>query len=151
MTNPKEKIETLKNLVKICRDGQHNFRDAAEKITEPDIRAFFHEKSLERANFAGEIESELHRLGEKDVDQGGSLGGSVHRGFTAMKSALGGGEQALLDEAERGEDASKLTYEKAINSKQLTQEVLAIVYRQYQAIVASHDSVKQFRDRKRAA
>jgi uncharacterized protein (TIGR02284 family) len=151
MIDPKEKIETLKSLVKICRDAQENFREAAEKITEPDIRAFFHEKSLERANFAGEIENELHRLGEKDVDQSGSLGGSVHRGFTALKSAVGGGEQALLDEAERGEDVSKQAYEKAINSKHLTQEVMAIVYRQYQAIVPSHDRVKQFRDRKRAA
>jgi uncharacterized protein (TIGR02284 family) len=57
----------------------------------------------------------------------------------------------LLDEAERGEDVSKQAYEKAINSKHLTQEVMAIVYRQYQAIVPSHDRVKQFRDRKRAA
>jgi uncharacterized protein (TIGR02284 family) len=151
MTDPKEKIEALKGLVKICRDAQQNFRESAEKITEPDIRAFFHEKSLERANFAGELENELHRLGEKDVDQSGSLAGSVHRGFTAMKSALGGGEQALLEETERGEDASKQAYEKAINSKLLTQEVLAIVYRQYRAIVASHDRVKQFRDRSRAA
>jgi uncharacterized protein (TIGR02284 family) len=151
MSDPKEKIELLKTILKICRDAQENFRAAAEKITEPDIRAFFQEKSLERATFAGEIENELHRLGEADVDQAGSLAGSMHRGFAAMKSALGGGDQALLDEAERGEDASRQTYEKAISSKRLSQDVLSVVYRQFEAIVASHDRVKQFRDRKRAA
>src|SRR4051812_21977220 len=67
MADPKERIEQLKSLIQLCRDGHAGFKEAAEKLTDPATRSFFQEQSLERARFAGELESELHRLGEKDV------------------------------------------------------------------------------------
>ena len=146
MADPKEKIDLLKNLLQLCRDGQAGFRDAAEKLTDPTARAFFQEQSLERARFAGELESELHRLGEKDVDQSGSTAGAVHRGWINLKSALGGGEEAILAEAERGEDAAKKAYEEAINGKQLSQDIMPVIYQQFESVKSAHDRVKQFRD-----
>ena len=146
MSDPKARIDLLKNLIQLCRDGQAGFKDAAEKLTDPSTRSFFQEQSLERARFAGELESELHRLGEKDVDQSGSTTGAVHRGWINLKSALGGGEEAILSEAERGEDAAKKAYEEAINGKQLSQEIMPVIYRQFESVKAAHDRVKQFRD-----
>jgi uncharacterized protein (TIGR02284 family) len=146
MADPKQRIDTLKDLVQLCRDGQNGFRDAAEKITDPTIRAFFHEKSLERGKFVGELDNELHRLGEKDVDTSGSVGGAVHREWMNMKSALGGGDHAILAEAERGEDAAKEAYRKAIESKNLSQDILPTITRQYEMIQRDHDQVKAFRD-----
>jgi uncharacterized protein (TIGR02284 family) len=146
MSDPKARIDLLKNLIQICRDGQNGFRDAAEKLTDPTVRSFFHERSLERGQFVGELENELHRLGEKDVDTSGTVGGAMHRGWMNMKSALGGGDHAILAEAERGEDAAKEAYRKAIDSKDLSQEILPTVTRQYDAIMRDHDRVKAFRD-----
>ena len=151
MANPKARIDILKNLIELCRDGQNGFREAAEKITDPEIRTFFHEKSLERGQFVGQLENELHRLGEKDVDTSGSVGGAVHRTWIGLKSALGGGEHAILAEAERGEDAAKDAYKKAIESKNLSQEVLPIVHQQYESIQSTHDRVKAYRDLRKAA
>jgi uncharacterized protein (TIGR02284 family) len=151
MSNPKARIDLLKNLIQLNRDGQNGFREAAEKITDPEIRAFFHEKSLERGQFVGELDNDLHRLGEKDVDTSGSVGGAVHRAWIDLKSALGGGEHAILAEAERGEDAVKEAYKKAIESKNLSQEILPTVTRQYDAIQRSHDRVKAYRDLRKAA
>lgn len=146
MADPKEKIDLLKDLVQICRDGQAGFKEAAEKLTDPTTRAFFQEQSLERARFAGELGNELNRLGEKDVDQSGSTSGAVHRGWINLKSALGGGEKAILDEAERGEDAAKKAYQEAIDSKQLSQEIMPVLYRQFKSVQSAHDRVKQLRD-----
>jgi uncharacterized protein (TIGR02284 family) len=151
MSDPKARIESLKQLVTLCRDGQLGFQEAADKVTNPEIRVFFNELSLQRAQFAGELENELHRLGEKDVDQSGSTGGAVHRRWIDIKSALGGGEAAILAEAERGEDIAKKAYEEAINSKNLSQDVLPVIVRQYEAIKAAHDRVKFLRDRQKAA
>jgi uncharacterized protein (TIGR02284 family) len=146
MSDPKARIDLLKDLIQLCRDGQNGFREAAERIGDPGIRAFFHEKSLERGQFVGELDNELHRLGEKDVDTSGSVGGAMHRAWIDLKSALGGGEHAILAEAERGEDAAKDAYKKAIDSKDLSQEIMPIVYKQYQSIQQSHDRVKAYRD-----
>jgi uncharacterized protein (TIGR02284 family) len=146
MSDPKARIDELKNLLQLCRDGQNGFREAAERITDPEVRAFFHEQSLERGRFVGELENELHRLGEKDVDTSGSVGGAVHRAWIDLKSALGGGEHAILAEAERGEDAAKEAYRKAIESKNLSQEILPTITRQYEAVQRAHDRVKAYRD-----
>jgi uncharacterized protein (TIGR02284 family) len=151
MADPKERIDILKNLIQLCRDGQNGFRDAAEKLTDPTIRAFFHEKSLERGQFVGELDNELHRLGEKDVDTSGSVGGTVHRAWIDLKSALGGGDHAILAEAERGEDAAKEAYRKAIESKNLSQDILPTITRQYEMIQRDHDQVKAFRDASKKA
>lgn len=151
MPDVKEKLELLQKLFQLCRDGQNGFREASEKLTDPTIRAFFNEQSLERGRFAGELENELHRLGEADVEESGSVAGTIHRAWIDLKSALGGGEAAILAEAERGEDAAKKAYEDAINSKQLTQDVLPVVYRQFESIKAAHDRVKQLRDSRKAA
>jgi uncharacterized protein (TIGR02284 family) len=74
------------------------------------------------------------------------VGGAMHRAWIDLKSALGGGEHAILAEAERGEDAAKDAYKKAIDSKDLSQEIMPIVYKQYQSIQQSHDRVKAYRD-----
>lgn len=45
---------------------------------------------------------ELNRDGEPDNT--GSVGGALHRGWIDMKSALGGGDHAILAATETGED-----------------------------------------------
>jgi uncharacterized protein (TIGR02284 family) len=151
MAELKAPREILQGLVEISRDAQTGFREFAEKISDPAAKTFFQEKSLERANFAGELESELHRLGQRDVEQSGTMAGSAHRGWANLKSALGGGDQALLDEAERGEDAAKKAYQEALEHGNLAQTALPIVQAQYESILATHNRVKQFRDQRKAA
>ena len=151
MSDPKARIDLLKELIQLCRDGQNGFREAAEKLTDPSARAFFQETSLERGRFVGELDNELHRLGEKDVDTSGTVSGAIHREWMNMKSALGGGDHAILAEAERGEDAAKEAYRKAIESKNLSQEILPVITQQYQSVGRAHDRVKAFRDASKKA
>ena len=77
MADIKVQREILERLIEISRDAQTGFREFAERISDPEVKIFFQEKSLERANFAGELESELHRLGESDVEQSGTVAGTV--------------------------------------------------------------------------
>jgi uncharacterized protein (TIGR02284 family) len=67
-----------------------------------------------------------------------------------LRSALGGGDQAILDEAERGEDHIKEKYEAAI--KELGSCSCTTVLRsQYAAIKAAHDKVRDLRDSYKSA
>ena len=141
---------TLQDLIDTCRDGQNGYRDAAEHVTDANLRHFFNEQSLERAAFAGELEQELLNLGEHDPDRSGSVPGAIHRAWIDLKATLGGGDESLLSSAEAGEDAAKKSYEKALEDGKLPEPLAVIVRRQLASIKAAHDRVRNLRDIKAA-
>ncbi len=76
--------------------------------------------------------------------------GAMHRAWVDIKTALGGGDQTILDWLEQGEDYAKKIYGEALQSN-LPSAAQMIVRRQYDRVVATHDQVKALRDRNRAA
>src|ERR1041384_1568319 len=103
-------IEILGKLIETCRDGQNGYREAAEHIQNPQIRSWFHEQSLQRAQFAGELEAYVQRLGEHDPDRKGSVTAALHRKWFELKEKVGGSDASVLEEVERGEDHAKQVY-----------------------------------------
>lgn len=146
----KHVIDVLEKLVETCRDGQNGYRDAAEHIDEPEIRAFFNEQSTERARFAGELENEIIRHGKHDPERKGSATAGLHRRWIDLKASLGGGEESILSSVEAGEDDAKKQYEKAI-AENLPEDLKGMLRQQAQSVVAAHDHVKLLRDRRKAA
>ena len=149
MADVKKTRDILQNLIETCRDGQNGFREAAEDIKNPEIREFFNQQSLLRAQFASELEAEARRLGDRDVDTSGSTVAAMHRAWIDLKAALGGGDEAVISAAETGEDAAKKAYEESLREK-LPSDIMEIVERQSQSVIEAHDRVRDFRDRKAA-
>lgn len=146
-----ETLDVLNNLIETCRDGQEGYRQAAQHTQSPDLKDFFNHKSLERAQFAGELEAEAERLGESDPDRGPSMANKLHRAWMNLKEKLGAGDASILESLESGEDHAKKRYEEALRSS-LPSDVHAIVETQAQAVFAAHDRVRALRDAyKRAA
>ncbi len=144
-------IETLENLVERCRDGQRGFKEAAEHVKESSLKSYFNEQSIQRAQFAAELENELNRLGKRDVDRSSTVAAALHRVFIDLKSAITKGDTAILNEVERGEDYAKKAYEEALNET-LPANLTSIVRSQAQSVFTSHDYVRSLRDsRERAA
>lgn len=150
MKGSEEAIGILEELVETCRDGQNGYRDAAEHVTDSNLRHFFNQQSLERSGFAAELEEELIKLGEKDPDRTGSAGAAIHRAWIDVKSTLGGGDHTILASVESGEDKAKNSYAKAAQSQDLPEYLSAIVRRQYASIQAAHDHVRSLRDTRAA-
>ncbi len=150
MADTEKVIDLLHKLVDTCRDGENGYSDAAEHISDSELRAYFNDQSLERARFAGDLQQILVRLGENKVSSEGSLGGKIHRTWIDLKSNLGGGDKAILDAVEAGEDKAKEVYEEALRQP-LPEDILATIRVQAQSVIAAHDQVKLFRDRKKAA
>lgn len=150
MNNNESVINVLEELIETSRDGQNGYRDAAEHVKDPELRSFFNQQSTERARFAGELESEVQRLGEHDPKRKGSASGALHRAWLDLKANLGGGDQTILNSVEQGEDTAKKAYEKAI-AEPLPQNIVTILRRQAQTIFATHDRVKMLRDTRKAA
>jgi len=145
-SDTKKTVETLNDLIETLRDGQHGYKTAAEDVEAPELAQMFNRYSEQRAEFVTELQTRVRSLGA-DVEETGSVAGSMHRGWINIKSALSTNEpQAVLAEAERGEDAAVDAYEKALNNEDLDLATRDIITRQYQEVKAAHDKVKQLRD-----
>ncbi len=143
-----EKVKaTLGKLIDVLRDSHQGFMELEKNLQAPAARSFFLKETQERANFSGELENELHRLGVKDVHQSGMISGKVHRTWGELKAKLGGGDHTLLATAEQGEDVAKKAYEEALK-EHLPGDVRDLLTRQQTSILASHDRVKALRDSK---
>src|ERR1700761_4797903 len=97
-------VNILEDLIETCKDGQKGYQDAAEHAKRQDLKAYFNQQSQERAHFAGELEAELPRLGEPDKKVTGSASAALHRAWIDTKVSLGGGDKAILESVEKGED-----------------------------------------------
>lgn len=139
-------ISTLNNLIETCKDGENGFRTAAEGVKNSQVKTLFSSYSLQRAQFAGELQNEVLRLGG-DPEKSGSVAASLHRGWINIKSAVTGeSEAAVIAEAERGEDSAVKNYEEALKAG-LPANIESIVQKQFTQVKEAHDRV---RDLKRA-
>jgi uncharacterized protein (TIGR02284 family) len=148
MSENLEKTEkNLRDLIETLRDGHQGFIELEKNLKDPEARKLFREETLTRAEFAAELENELHHFGIKDVKVSSSTAAKVHRAWGELKNRLGGGDHALLATAEQGEDDTKHAYEEALASEDLPLPLRQIVLRQQRHILTAHDQIKALRDR----
>jgi uncharacterized protein (TIGR02284 family) len=147
MAQQKETISTINDLIETLKDGQEGFRQAAEAVEDPELKSLFHEYSLQRSRFAGELQSEALRLGETRPEDSSSAAGAMHRTWINLKSAIAKRDNhAILAECERGEDSAVKEYQEAMEDEDLAAPVREIISRQYTEVKSAHDRVKQLRD-----
>jgi uncharacterized protein (TIGR02284 family) len=139
-----EAVSTLNGLIETLKDGKTGFETAAGDVRDARVKTVFQELARQRAQFAGELQAEVKRIGG-DPEKTGSTAAALHRGWINLKSALGGGEKSILNEAERGEDEAVRSFEKA-SKENLPPDVAGVVRRQYAEVKKAHDRVRDLRD-----
>lgn len=151
MANPnKEVISVLNDLIQTSKDGQEGFKTCAEDIKNPELKALFFKHAQECAQAAGELQQEVRGLGG-DPENSTTVAADLHRRWVDVKSVFTGkDEEAVLNEAERGEDHALKAYKEAL-AKQLPANVYAIVERQFHGVQRNHDQVKALRNIARAS
>jgi uncharacterized protein (TIGR02284 family) len=146
MSQQKEIISTLNNLIETLKDGQEGFRQSASGVDDPQLKTIFDNLSLQRSKFAGELQSEIVKLGDPDPEDSSSTTGAMHRAWINVKSAVTNRDRhAILAEAERGEDTAVAAYKDAME-KDLPAPIRDIVSRQSAEVKAAHDKVRNLRD-----
>lgn len=140
-------VSILNDLIETLKDGQEGYRQSAEAVTSPDLKALFNKYLLQRSQFAGQLQEAAREFGEKDPATTGSAAGAIHRGWINLKAALlSQNDQAILEECERGEDAAVDAYENALADENLARNAASILQSQFAEIKAAHDNVKSLRD-----
>jgi uncharacterized protein (TIGR02284 family) len=117
-------------------------------VKNPQLKELFSQLSLQRSKFAGELQTELLSLGEKNPEkEGTTFSGDLHRAWIDLKSAfVNGDDYAVLSEAERGEDVAKSSYADVLKEEDLPASIRRIILVQQSQIQLSHDQVKLLRD-----
>jgi uncharacterized protein (TIGR02284 family) len=137
-------LELLKDLIQTCKDGETGYAHAAGVATDPQLKAYFSEQSLERARYGQELRLEADRLGDKP-EVSSSVPAVLHRVWFETKAEIGLGDQSILNSVEQGEDSAKKAYEKALSS-QLRSDLREIIQRQAEGVFRAHDYVRDMRD-----
>jgi uncharacterized protein (TIGR02284 family) len=140
-----ETEKVLLNVISILQDGQKGFAEIGEHLKDDKLKRYFLAESLKRANFRAELENELHRAGMADVSEAGSTLGALHRTWGDLKSKLGGGDHALLETAEQGEDSAKKAYKEALEHE-LPLPVKQLLTEQQAHVTNAHNFVRDNRD-----
>ena len=148
----KEAISILNDLIETSKDGQEGFKSCAEDIKHPELKALFAKRSADCAAAAAELQAQVRALGG-DPETSTSVAGDLHRRWVDVKSVFTGkDEEAVLNEAERGEDHALKAYKEALEkiSKHKLVGIRDLVERQYHGVQRNHDQVKALRNQARA-
>ena len=148
----KEAISVLNDLIETSKDGQEGFKSCAEDIKHPELKALFAKRSADCAAAAAELQAQVRALGG-DPETSTSVAGDLHRRWVDVKSVFTGkDEEAVLNEAERGEDHALKAYKEALEkiSKHNLVGIRDVVERQYLNVQRNHDQVKALRNQARA-
>lgn len=141
----KEIVHTLNKLIETSKDGEAGFKVCADDVKRPALKQVFMERSRQCGSAAAELQRAVLELGGKP-EESTSVGGDLHRRWIDLKSLVTGkDEEAILNEAERGEDVAKKHYAEALH-KDLPTEIRAMVQRQYEGVLRNHDQIKALRN-----
>lgn len=140
-----EVADVLNDLLENARDGEYGFRASAEAVESPNLKQVFDARADSCRDAAAELMPLIVAYGGEPAE-GGTTTGALHRGWVKVKDAVGANsEGSILDEAERGEDASLARYRKALK-QQLPGDVRSVVQQQMQGAQRNHDEIKALRD-----
>lgn len=134
----------LQDLIRINIDSAEGFETSAETVSEPRLASLFRDMALLRTRFAAQLQ-DVVSLDEEPRDSG-SVMGTAHRWWLQVRGAITSeNAYAVLAEAERGEDAIKEAYEKAL-AEVVEPDIRRLLEDQYLDVKAGHDRVRDLRD-----
>jgi uncharacterized protein (TIGR02284 family) len=132
-----EAINSLNELVRVCKDGERGYLTAAGDVKNTELETLFLEASKQRGGYARELQAEIERLGGSATDSG-TISAALHRGWMDLKAEVSGGDSAAIVAAcETGEDSAQAAFERVVNAG-LSGKTLLLVEKQWNKIKEAH-------------
>ena len=136
----------LNQLIETCRDGERGFLYATNYVNDPLVKAIFTEAASQRQRFAADLLPHAERVGGAN-ESDGTTTAALHRGWMTIKDTLSGHDpQAIIREAERGEEAALAAYKDALEGM-LPPITRDVIERQYADVRQTHDRIQTFLSR----
>ena len=142
-----EKVgEKLNELLEKNFDAEKGFKKAAENAKDSRLKNYFERKANERYNFGHALKSEIKAFGQ-EVEKGDSLDSKAHRAWMDTKAFFSAdNDEAMLEEAIRGEKASLEEYNKVLEDTSLPTSTKNLLLEQRNIIARTLDTIKTLED-----
>ena len=138
------------DLVEINKTGAKGYQEAAEGVTNPQLKSELSRLSQQRAQFASELTQRASQYGlsiQNDNTVEGLLtdaAAAVHHGWINLKSAITGqSDSAILGECETGDSVALKAYETALQSTNLPAEAKSVLEQQHSQVLQAKNWVTQ--------
>lgn len=134
MSYSDEIAKKLNTLLEKNYDAEAGYKKAAEDVKNPTLKTYFQSRAKDRYDFGHELKDEIRSFG-KEPDKGTSLTGDLHRAWMDLKSAFSSDkEEAILEEAIRGEKAAVKDYNEIINDREVPPSTSNILIKQRNSV-----------------
>ncbi|MES2444671.1 MAG: PA2169 family four-helix-bundle protein [Pseudomonadota bacterium] len=140
----------LDDLIVTTIDSARGYENAAEHADAASYAGFFREMAGERRGVIADLQAASRALGGTPSEFG-SAAATIHRRWEDLRTALGGGDAAIVKEVERGEDYLKEEYERVLADERMSAEALQAVQAAYQSVRRGHDSASRLKHALEAA
>ncbi|MGC1471170.1 MAG: PA2169 family four-helix-bundle protein [Psychroserpens sp.] len=140
-------IEKLRDVLKNNEDAVKGYGKAAENASEIGLKSYFQNKSKERLNFITSLRGALPHMdmGTGEID--GSTTGAVHRTWMDVKAFFSSGnDEAMLEEAIKGDRAAVSDYEKILGDGNLPPAAEEMIRQQMKWIKNDITEIKTMED-----
>ncbi|WP_040247186.1 ferritin-like domain-containing protein [Psychroserpens mesophilus] len=123
-------------------DAEKGYLNAIDNVESDRLKMFFKRRASERSEFAKELRTEILQYGEIPEDSG-SFKGTMHRNWMSLKSTFSSNnEEAILEEAIRGEEASLEEYNELMKERNLPPSIDSLLVKHKNSIQAAINTEK---------
>jgi uncharacterized protein (TIGR02284 family) len=141
-------IDVLNSLITTTIDSANGFERSAEQAEAGPYEDLFRDFAGERRRVIGGLQQSVRALGG-DPNDDGSLKAELHRRWLDLRAAFAGdgGDRAVIQEVERGEDYLKGKYEEALEDTELSETARNAIRNAYESVRAGHDTASVLKNR----
>lgn len=134
-------ISVLNSLITTTIDSANGFEKSAEDVKGGRFEQLFSDFARERRAVVARLQETVRGMGGTANDDG-SLKAELHRRWIDLRTAIagGGGDKAVIEEVERGEDYLKEKYQAALADDGLSSNAIDAIRDAYQSVRAGHDT-----------
>jgi len=141
--------EVLNDLIEINNDRIKGYQLALEDLQsgDADLKALFSAMVEQTKKFNEDLAGYIAGAGD-EVNRTSTALGALHRAWIDVKATFSGNDRkSILEECERGEDATKKAYNDALSEGyKLTPQEKDLVSKQAAAMQENHNKIKALRD-----
>ncbi len=148
----KKTAEVLNDLIKINNDRIAGYEKAIAElpVADVDLKALFSGLIEQSQMLKDELQQHISAW-EDRVDDETTTSGKIYRAWMDVKQTFAMDDRkAVLESCEYGEDAAQKAYREAEEVEEISTAAKALISSQKTQLRASHDQIKQLRDREKA-
>lgn len=144
MTTAENDIDVLNSLIETVIDSADGYTHAIKETETSRFSEIFARRGAERQSLTRQLQMQVRNLGGTPEDDGTMLA-SAHRVFINLRHAVAGGDVAVIDEVEAGEDHIKAKFEEAMENNNVSPATKALIAEAYVSVKAGHDEIRDLK------